>query len=487
MTNEQTAPENKTQKLDSDLLEAETAKSESTESASKAKTLLQQAPVTAALFAANMIVFILLVFLTSARSILIPTEQILIDWGANFGPVTLCGEPWRIITSTFLHASIVHLALNLYVLFNLGPYAENLLGSKRMFALYFLAGVTGSLFSLIWNPFQISAGASGALFGLFGCFVEESVLGSGFTVEEIFRPARVMLLFAVVISCVYGAFIPGIDNAAHLGGFLAGALLSHFFRQDLKVSWNKRDSAVVGLSLTALILGTSIKYFSVRTNPQFLAMHDNQSALPLIKERKYKEALTYLNLAASRYKDMPLLLRLSIVNCHLRRYDVALKNCEDAVALFPKNPDALIARAYVYQQRGDENLAIESANMAIKLDERYAPSYNARAWIFASFGKLQNSIDDSTKALSINPNYAAAFDTRGLAYFLAEQNQLSFKDLTKGIEIGNEPAGAFFHRALLFERLGKPKEAAADRFEAERLHYEPEPWEEKLSVKGVQH
>ncbi len=70
------------------------------------------------------------------------------------GRLSLGGEPWRIISNIFLHASIFHLAVNLYVLFNLGPYAENLLGSRRMFALYMVAGIAGSLSSLIWNPIK---------------------------------------------------------------------------------------------------------------------------------------------------------------------------------------------------------------------------------------------------------------------------------------------------------------------------------------------
>ena len=130
MTEEQPAPES-TEGPSAPKLFDETAP-EKTDSTAKPATLLQQAPVTAALFAANMIVFIMLVCLTSARSILVPTEQTLIDWSANFGPLTLGGEPWRIISNTFLHVSVFHLAINLYVLFNLGPYAENLLGSRRM-------------------------------------------------------------------------------------------------------------------------------------------------------------------------------------------------------------------------------------------------------------------------------------------------------------------------------------------------------------------
>ncbi|MBA3993287.1 MAG: hypothetical protein C0469_07150 [Cyanobacteria bacterium DS2.3.42] len=459
-----------------------------TDSDGKKGTLLQQAPVTAALFAANMIVFILLVVLTSARSILVPTEQILINWSANYGPLSLGGEPWRIISNIFLHASIFHLAVNLYVLFNLGPYAENLLGSRRMFALYMVAGIAGSLSSLIWNPYQTSAGASGALFGLFGCFVEESVLGSGFSLKEILRPARVMLLVAVVFSCIYGAFMPGIDNAAHLGGFLAGALLSSFFRKDLKASWNKRDSAVVGLSLTALILGTSAEYFSVRGNPQFLAMHDYQNALPLLKEKKYQDALTYLNSAADRYKSVDIFLERASALCELGRFEEAIADCNSAIAMEPNNGKCYIIRGSVRHAQGNERMAIEDVSKAIEIVPKNPVGYNNRAWSYAAMGNWKSAIEDCNRALAIDPNHALTLDTRGLCYFALGQYELASEDLTKAAKSSPDGgAAALFHRALVNERLGRKKEAEADRFEAQRLKYEPEAWEASLNAEGAQH
>lgn len=487
MTDEQPASDNSPNNSESEQIDKETTGSESSESASKAKTLLQQAPVTAALFAANMIVFIMLVVMTNLRSMLDPSEQTLINWSANYGPLTLGGEPWRILSNTFLHASIFHLAVNLYVLFNLGPFAESLLGSRRMFALYMISGVTGSLSSLIWNPFQISAGASGALFGLFGCFVEQSVLGSGFTLQEILRPARVVLMIAVVVSCVYGAFIPGVDNAAHLGGFLAGTLLSHFFRQDLKKVWNKRDSAVVAVSLTALILGTSAEYFSVRANPQFLAMLDYQNALPLLKQRKYQEALSYLNSAANRYKSVEIFLKRANAYCKIGRFEDAVEDCNSAIDLEPESADGYLGRGYVRHCQNNEMLAIEDINKAIEINNKNPVAYNNRAWSYACLGSWQTAIDDCNKALKIAPDLALALDTRGLCYLQLGEHQLAADDLTKAMKIAPEDGAAYFHRALVNERLGKAKEAAADRFEAQRLKYEPEAWEASLNAEGAQH
>lgn len=451
------------------------------------QTMLQQAPVTAALFAANMAGFLLLVSTTSARSILAPSAQMLIDMGANYGPLSLGGEPWRILSNTFLHASIFHLAVNLYVLFNLGPSAEKLLGSRRMLALYLISALTGSLSSLFWNPFQTSAGASGALFGLFGCFVEEAVFSSGVSLKEVLRPARVLLIIAVVISCVYGAFIPGVDNAAHLGGFLAGALLSAFFRRDLRKVWNKRDSAVIGASLTLIILLSSVLYFQERSNPEFLAMLDYQNALPLMKQKKYKDALPFLNIAAERGKSVEIFLKRAQAYCKLGRYEDALADCNRALAVDPESPDAYLGRGYVRHIQNQETLAIEDINQAIKLDPKNPVAYNNRAWSYAVLGSWKTAIEDCNKALEIAPNLALALDTRGLCYLQLGQHELAAADLTKAMQIAPEDGAAFFHRALVNERLGKQKEAEADRFESTKLKYEPEAWEQSMTAEGVQH
>ncbi len=490
MTEDQPAPDTtEKKKKNEELFEKQTATGSFDSLSKSSKTMLQKAPVTAALFAANMIVFLMLVFSTakSFRSILVPAEQTLIDWSANYGPLTLGGEPWRIVSNTFLHASILHLALNLYVLFNLGPYAESLLGSRRMFALYMLSGVTGSLSSLIWNPFNVSAGASGALFGLFGCFVEESVLGSGFSLKEVLRPARVILMIAVVISCVYGAFMPGIDNAAHLGGFLAGALLSNYFRQDVKLPWNNRDSAAVGMALTILIFGTSAEYFWLRSNSQFLAMLDYQNALPLLKDKKYQEALTYLNAAADRYKDFDVFIRRANALFKLGRFEDALEDCDNALSLEPDNPEGYLERGLIHHGQNNEGLAIEDINKALQLDDKNPLAYNNRAWSYACLGSWETAIEDCNKALAIAPDLAVVLDTRGLCYLQMGETQLAADDLRKAMKVAPEDGAAYFHMALVNEKLGKAKEAEANRLEAQRLRYEPESWETSLNAEGAQH
>ena len=101
-------------------------------------------------------------------SVIDPSGEALLRWGADFGPRTLSGEPWRLLTSTFLHFGIIHLALNMWCLWALGTLAEPLFGWAAFLLLYLLSGLGGSVLSMLVHPMVVSAGASGAVFGVAG-------------------------------------------------------------------------------------------------------------------------------------------------------------------------------------------------------------------------------------------------------------------------------------------------------------------------------
>ena len=127
--------------------------------------------VTSALVAINTLIFIAMAVATSGDSVFKPDGRVHIDWGSNFGPLTSDGQWWRLFTCTFLHFGFLHLALNMYALYDGGRFTERLYGHAEFLALYVVSGLTGSVASLLWNPLVNSAGASGAIFGVYGAMV----------------------------------------------------------------------------------------------------------------------------------------------------------------------------------------------------------------------------------------------------------------------------------------------------------------------------
>ena len=117
----------------------------------------------------NIVIWLLMV--GTGISGLHPTSENLLKWGANFKAVTLEGEWWRIITNCFLHIGFVHLIFNMYALLYIGILLEPILGKTRFATAYLLTGIMASMNSLYWHDLVVSAGASGAIFGMYGVFL----------------------------------------------------------------------------------------------------------------------------------------------------------------------------------------------------------------------------------------------------------------------------------------------------------------------------
>lgn len=208
------------------------------------------APATYLLVTINCLVF--LAMLTQHVSAINPTPLQLLNWGAdNAGFVLVGGEWWRIVTAMFVHVGILHLATNMWCLWNLGLLAEPLMGSAGVLAVYVLTGAAGNLLSTLVNwvgsaqdwaryhdvgVFAVGAGASGAVFGIAGALI---VLLKSPRLPvpplELKKLRRSVIYFAAV-NLVLGLSITGgtrlfgagilIDNMAHIGGFACGLLFA---------------------------------------------------------------------------------------------------------------------------------------------------------------------------------------------------------------------------------------------------------------------
>ena len=206
-------------------------------------------PATYVLVGINCLVFLAMTM--QGVSLASPNAGQLLQWGAgNAGAVLNGGEWWRIVTAMFVHVGVLHLALNMWCLWNLGLLAEPLLGSAGVFAVYILTGAAGNLLSTfvnwIWyhgtggvGPVAygpVGAGASGAVFGIAGALI---VLLKSKRLPvppfELRRLRKSVISFAAInliigFSISFGTRIVGaglsIDNMAHLGGFTSGLLFA---------------------------------------------------------------------------------------------------------------------------------------------------------------------------------------------------------------------------------------------------------------------
>jgi rhomboid protease GluP len=150
-----------------------------------------------------------------------PTPQQMIALGGDFAPLTRNGESWRLVTAMFLHYGLIHIGMNMLCLYQV-RMVERMLGHAEFFALYFAAGLIGGLASLAIHPGAVSAGASGAVFGMFGAFAAVMVARRRQVDPVAWKSTMRSLGLFFAINLVFGLAQPGIDLSAHIGGLAVG-------------------------------------------------------------------------------------------------------------------------------------------------------------------------------------------------------------------------------------------------------------------------
>lgn len=184
--------------------------------------LLSETPVTRVLVLVNALLFVALV-VAGGDALHVPSV-VLIGWGGNDGAMTP-GEPWRLLSAVFLHGGLLHICLNMLALYQAGQLVERMYGAPRYLSVYLVSGVLASLASVWWRQDVVSIGASGAIFGVFGALLSFLVVHRRRMPQGVYSRMRTMTLSFVGYSLLLGFAIPGVDNAAHLGGLAAGLVV----------------------------------------------------------------------------------------------------------------------------------------------------------------------------------------------------------------------------------------------------------------------
>jgi membrane associated rhomboid family serine protease len=178
--------------------------------------------------------------------------------GVNSGPLTLSGEYWRLFTAGFLHANLLHIGLNMWCLWYVGPLSERLFGKWQTFAIYMVTGVGGALLSIASNHQRSELGASGAIFGIVGAVLAGVKFGNFAIPAGEKKAIFSSMAFFAIFNFMFGMY-GNIDNMCHLGGFVTGLLvglpLSAFARHNkiLQLGTLVVTSMIVAAGATELV------------------------------------------------------------------------------------------------------------------------------------------------------------------------------------------------------------------------------------------
>jgi membrane associated rhomboid family serine protease len=321
----------------------------------------------------NVLVFLAMVF--SGLSPLNPTTEQLKHWGANWGPLSLGTQPWRILTSNYVHIGIIHLAFNMWCLWNLGQLAERILGRLNFVILYTICGIAGSLASLWWHPMVVGAGASGAIFGLAGASIAVFYLGHLPIARAAIQGTMRSLMTFVGYNLLFG-LAPGIDNSAHFGGLLAGlamgaALSKHVLvAPEVRRTWARLTWFTMAVVLGVAMVGIRHHYpqIPLLANPQAITAQQMVGARRALQQRRPDEAIAQLqNVVEALPKAAEPRYMLGEAFLMKRQPDQAIAAFQEALQLDPEFGEAAAGLGTAYLMKGMKAEAQKAFQKAAEL------------------------------------------------------------------------------------------------------------------------
>lgn len=391
--------------------------------------------ITQVIFGANVAVF-LAMMLAGVSMLSNPSGPDLVRWGANFGPLTVSGQWWRLLTCVFIHGGLLHIAFNMWCLWDLGRLAESVYGHWTFAVVYLICGVASSLVSLAWNPGVLSVGASGAIFGIAGALIASFYLGE-FSLPRaaISGTLRSVVVF-VGYNLFFGAVIARTDNAAHIGGLVMGLILGALIA---KVAPQHDD---IFRRIAVLLVGVVLVAGGV---------------MWLQRSRSYlvhaQNGVSHLNAGNA---------------------DAAIQELQKSVS---RRPDFVptheaLARAYIAKHDFD-NAAAEMKRV-IALEPRDEAAYYQLGLIYLEQKQLAKAEDAFTQLLKINPNSADGH--AGLAGALSDEhrNPEALAEYKRVADIDSLYQGVYYNIGVLEARLNLYDDAIASLLKQRQIADDPD-------------
>lgn len=356
--------------------------------------------VTQAIFGINVAVYIAMV-LAGVSMLDNPAGQDLIRFGANYGPSTISGEWWRLLTCVFVHGGLLHILFNMWCLWDLGRLAESVYGHWTFAAVYLITGLSSSLMSLAWNPAVLSVGASGAIFGIAGALIASFYLGE-FSLPRaaITGTLRSVVMF-VGFNLFFGAAIARTDNAAHIGGLLMGLLLGALIA---KVAPLHDD---VPRRVGVLLVGAVLVYGGVAwlRHSHAYILH-TQMGHDLLIESKTDQAIAEFQTATRQRPDyFP--AHYELARAYWLKHDFAGAESELKRVLEqdPQNEQAYYYLGLAYLEQNRPQPARETYERLLQMNPKSADAHFGLGAVAAAEKKYSEALDEFKLTAKLDPSY----------------------------------------------------------------------------------
>jgi membrane associated rhomboid family serine protease/Flp pilus assembly protein TadD len=414
-------------------------------------------PATMALVILNAAIF--LYMLMKGTPLLKPNTAQILHFGGNFGPLSLGAQWWRMFTAMFVHIGLMHLLINEWCLWDLGFMAERLYGPRTFLAVYILSGLTGSLVSVAYNPAIVSAGASGAIFGIAGALISTLFLGHIPAPPKALRASLISLVVFAGFNLVYGFQKGGIDNGAHVGGLIAGLVLGAILSRDFGAApeqhkhvhrWAVPLVAVVLLGAILAVRRYEAPMVKLAHAQETLAKGDTKGAI-----REMNDVVR----AHPRYANGWMSLAGAYLrNGQLAEVESALKNAAD---LDPKSDAPLSQLAILYLRSNRFQEAADVLGRMTQINPKDVDAYVNRGFALNRLDKPAAAVESFKKAVAVNPRHPVAWYNLGLSYMSLKQYDNAITAFQQVTNLIPEDPDAWIWLSNAYQQKGMAKEANA--------------------------
>jgi membrane associated rhomboid family serine protease/Flp pilus assembly protein TadD len=385
--------------------------------------------LTQIIFGINVAVFLAMVFASGDPAAFanplqeFSTQETLV-FGANWGPLTLSGEWWRLLTCVFVHGHLLHIAFNMWCLWNLGNLCESLYGRWTYASIYLISGVGASLASIVWRPGVPSVGASGAIFGLAGALIAAFKLGEFSVPRAALSGTLRSLMVFVVFNLILGA-IPGnsTDNAAHIGGLVTGLILGAL----IAVLAPQHDRDVRRFAIFATVT---------------LVMAGGAAEL-------------------AHYHGLPLRLGRASTLVEDGKSDRAVGQLEKIVKQRPNFVPARFDLAQEYFNQAAYAKAEIDLKRVLELEPQHAGARALLGMVYLNENRPQEAKDSFAQLLTQDPNNAEGHFGLGLTLAAEDNHQAAIEEYQSAARIDPQSAGVNYNLGLSYAKLNQTDNAIA--------------------------
>jgi membrane associated rhomboid family serine protease/tetratricopeptide (TPR) repeat protein len=334
-----------------------------------------------------------------------PTTKQILAWGADSGPLVADGQWWRLVTSAFVHIGLIHLGVNMLALRSLSV-VERLFGRGGFAFIYFASAVGASATSILWRPANVSAGASGALFGLLGALFAFFLAHRRIMPSAVSRPMFASLLFTIGINVVLGLSIQFIDNAAHLGGLATGFLAGLCLNRELVPAGPGSPAMFVAKPSRKPLLRATLLAFAILAAAALIPVRVGSD--PRISES------TWLREAREAMEE--------------KNYAEAEEICTHAIASNPDLAKAHELKAWCRSELHDPDGAMIEADRALELDGDLVNAHYLRWQLRRAKGDVDGELHDLDRLVDLSPDSPESYRARGHALYAAGRWKESRRD-----------------------------------------------------------